>query len=240
MRENTYWPGQRSNINNTVSSLHVANTFNHVMIQPPCPKGVTGNSVKIGLVLEMAVTFHFNKHGIEIRTYSLADDGSKSWIVLCSGVADTQRSVMCSVFEMTKAITLSVSPRTEPRSNSLKQNLENYSLFGSCVGSKLQVIGGNDGYFTSRSKSSRRGRSRSLVWSDTLFGKFPRPSCHLDFRTLKRMSDKRYKQNSIRLLPQPLWKNLVPEDNPRTPWDRKNWSTVVKQYQNSSQFDTIN
>ena len=53
---------------------------------------------------------------------------------------------------------LSVSPTTESGSNSWRwQNWVNYSLFGSCVGSKLQVIWGNDNYFTSRSKTSRRG-----------------------------------------------------------------------------------
>ena len=50
------------------------------------PKDWIRGSTKIGLVLEMATSYHQGKHGVEMRTESLSKDGSHSWIRVLDGL----------------------------------------------------------------------------------------------------------------------------------------------------------
>ena len=46
----------------------------------------TRGNTKIGPVLEVAVSYHQGRRGIEIRIKSLLDDGSHLWIMIVSGM----------------------------------------------------------------------------------------------------------------------------------------------------------
>ena len=47
------------------------------------PKRWIRGRTKIGPALEVAATYHQGRYKIEIRTDSLQDDGSQSWVVIC-------------------------------------------------------------------------------------------------------------------------------------------------------------
>ena len=49
------------------------------------PEGWIGGHTKIGPVLEVRVTYHLDRHGIEVQVKSLKDDGFLSWIVISRG-----------------------------------------------------------------------------------------------------------------------------------------------------------
>ena len=49
-------------------------------------KGWIRGSTKIGPVLEVTVSYHQGRYGIEIRINSLVGDGSQSWVMICNGL----------------------------------------------------------------------------------------------------------------------------------------------------------
>ena len=49
-------------------------------------KGWIRGNAKVGPVLEVAVSYHQGRYGIEIRTKSLLGNGSHSWIMIVSGL----------------------------------------------------------------------------------------------------------------------------------------------------------
>ena len=49
------------------------------------PKGWIQGNTKIGPVLEVATSYMFGKHGVEIRIWSLSEDNSHSWVRISHG-----------------------------------------------------------------------------------------------------------------------------------------------------------
>ena len=49
------------------------------------PKGWIQGNVRIGLVLEVTISFQNGKHGIEIRSWSVGQDSSQSWVRISYG-----------------------------------------------------------------------------------------------------------------------------------------------------------
>ena len=49
------------------------------------PKGWIQGNMRIGLVSEVTTSFHYGKHGIEIRIWSVGQDNSQSWVRISFG-----------------------------------------------------------------------------------------------------------------------------------------------------------
>ena len=49
------------------------------------PKGWIQGNMRIGPVLEVTTSFQYGKHGIEIRTWSVGQDNSQSWVGISYG-----------------------------------------------------------------------------------------------------------------------------------------------------------
>ena len=70
------------------------------------PNGWIRGSTKIGLVLEVATSYHQRKHGVEIRIDSVSGDGSHSWIRISNGLNKIVRDLTEKARPVKKSRTL--------------------------------------------------------------------------------------------------------------------------------------
>ena len=68
------------------SQARVESTLTLEMMTRAYPKGIINNDTRIRPVLEVLVTEHFGRDGIEIKTGSMMNDVTHSWVLISRGV----------------------------------------------------------------------------------------------------------------------------------------------------------